>query len=218
MDRDAMAEVPPKAVSIYQKIHGVIARVPVKARLVLGLFLAAAVLVAVYSLLTAKNSSLRLKLQHGFRSAQISVWVDGDLAYSGRVFGSTRKRFGLIPTESVQGSLSEIIPLSSGRHNIRVRVEPEGAVAQEDAVNGSFLPNGERDLTVSARQSGFSLSWSGTGSSPVETSTSSGWFSRYAGSLFLTIAGSIISALTGFAIRELPGRFRPTGDSAAKLQ
>ena len=125
---------------------------------------------------------------------------------------------GLIPTDSVQGSLSEIIPVSSGRHNIRVRVEPEGAVTQEDAVNGSFLSNSERDLAVSARQSGLSLSWTGTTSAPVETPTSSGWLSRYAGSLFLTIAGSIISALTGFAIRELPGRFRPTGDSAPKLQ
>jgi hypothetical protein len=31
--------------------------------------------------------------------------------------------------------------------------------------------------------------------------------------VFVTIAGSIISALTGFAIKELPGRFRPFSDS-----
>src|SRR5215831_20252249 len=97
-------------------------RIPVKARVVLGLFLAAAVLLGVHTALTAKDASLHLKLQHGFHNAQVLVWVDGDLAYSGRVSGTTKKRFGLIPTDSVQGNLSEIIPISSGQHNIRVRI------------------------------------------------------------------------------------------------
>ena len=129
-----------------------------------------------------------------------------------------RKKFGLIPTDSVQGSLSEIIPVSSGQHNIRVRIEPEGAVTQEDSISGSFASNNERALSVSARQSGLSVSWIGASNASTETSPSAGWFSRYAGSLFLTIAGSIISALTGFAIKELPGRLRPTGDAAPKVE
>jgi hypothetical protein len=55
--------------------------------------------------------------------------------------------------------------------------------------------------------------WQGTGTALVETSANFGWFSQYAGSLFLTIAGSIISALAGYAIKELPARLRPSSDS-----
>jgi hypothetical protein len=87
---------------------------------------------------------------------------------------------------------------------------------RKTAFSGDFSPNSESDLAVSARQSGLSLSWLGTSSAPAETSTNLGWFSRYAGSLFLTIAGSIMSALTGYAIRELPARLRSTSESVPK--
>jgi hypothetical protein len=189
-----------------------------RARFVLGLFLVAAVLLATYTALTAKDSSLHLKVQHGFHNAQVSVWVDGDLAYSGNITGSTKKRFGFLPTDSVQGSLSQIIPVRSGQHTVRVRIAPDYATAQDDSINGDFARNSERDLSVSARYSGLSLSWQGTGNAEAETSSSFAWFSRYAGSLLLTIGGSIISALTGFAIRELPGRLRSTTDSAPKAE
>ena len=106
--------------------------------------------------------------------------------------------------------------MHSGEHKVRVRIEPDDAAMQEDIISGNVSPNSERDLSVSARQSGLSLSWLGTSSAPVETSTSFGWLSRYAGSLFLTIAGSIMSALTGYAIKELPGRLRAASESAPK--
>jgi hypothetical protein len=59
--------------------------------------LVAALLMAIYTALTAKDANLHLKLQRGFHDAQLSVWVDGDLAFSGKVTGSTKKKFGLIP-------------------------------------------------------------------------------------------------------------------------
>jgi len=191
-------------------------RVPGKVWILLLLFLIAAVLMGVRTIFTAKDSSLHLKLQHGFRSAQVAIWVDRDLAYSGKVSGSVKKRFGLIPTDSVQGSLSEIIPVPSGQHKVRVRIEPEDAAMQEDTISGSFSANKESDLSVSARQSALLLSWAGSSSAPSEASAGFGWFSRYAGSLLLTIAGSIMSALTGYAIRELPARFRSTSQPASR--
>jgi len=189
-----------------------------QARIVLGWFLVNAVLLAVHTALTAKDASLHLKLQHGFHNAQVVVWVDSDLAYSGRVTGSTKKRLGLIPTDSVRGSLSEIIPLHSGQHKVSVRVEPDDATMQEDSISGYFDRHTQRDLSVSAQQSGLSLSWLGTNISPAETYSIFGWFSRYAGSLLLTIGGSIVSALTGYAIKELPTRFRPTPESAPNVE
>ena len=85
---------------------------------------------------------------------------------------------------------------------------------QEDSASGDFSPHTESDLSVSARHSGLWVSWQGTGRALVETSSTFNWFSRYAGSLFLTIVGSIMSALAGYAIKELPARFRSVFDSA----
>lgn len=218
MNREHIAQVRAKAVLLYQRIAQWAAGVPLKIRVVFGLFLLAAVLMAMHTALTAKDASLHLKLQHGFHDAQVSVWVDGDLAYSGKIAGSTKKQFGFIPTGSVQGSLSQIIPVASGHHNVRIRIEADNGAMQEDSISGDFAHNTERDLSVSARHSGLSLGWQGMGSSEAETSSSFAWVSRYAGSLFLTIAGSIMSALAGYAIRELPARLRSVPDSAPKAE
>jgi hypothetical protein len=218
MNQESLAQLRAKAGSLYQQARLGVERVPVKARVLLGLFLVAALLMAIHTALTAKDANLHLKLQHGFRDAQLSVWVDGDLAFSGKVTGSTKKKFGLIPTDSVQGSLSQIIPVRSGQHNVRVRIEPNDAAMQEDSTSGDFARNTEKELLVSARRSSLSLSWQVIGSAPVETSSSFAWISRYAGSLFLTLAGSIMSALAGYAIRELPARFRSTSDATPKAE
>jgi hypothetical protein len=195
-----------------------VADVPVKVRILLGLFLIAALFMAIHTAITAKNASLHVKLQHEFRNAQVSVWVDDDLAYSGKITGSTKKRFGLIPTDSVQGNLSQIIPVRSGQRNIRLRIEPDDSPMQEDSIRGDFSNHTERDLTVSARHSKLSISWQGTGTPLIETSANFEWLSQYAGSLFLTITGSIISALAGYAIKELPERLRSASDSAPKTE
>jgi hypothetical protein len=218
MGSELISQYRAKLALIDQKAMSWVKRVPVKARILFGLFLVAACLMAIYTGLTAKDASLHLKVQHGFRSAQLSVWVDDDLAFSGTVTGSAKKKFGLIPTDSQQGSLSQIIPVHSGQHKVRVRIEPQDAAMQEDSISGSFTRNTDRDLSVSARHNGISLSWQGSGSAPVESSSSFAWLSRYAASLFLTITGSIMSALAGYAIRELPARLRPTTDSAPKVE
>jgi len=218
MSEEHITQPRTKSALFYERAWRWTTRIPVKARVVLGLFLVAAVLLAVHTAVTAKDASLHLKLQHGFHNAQVLVWVDSDLAYSGRVSGSTKKRFGVIPTVSVQGSLSEVIPLRSGQHKVSVRIEPDDATMQEDSISGYFDRDTQRDLSVSAQQSGLSLSWLGTSVVPAETPSSFGWFSRYAGSLLLTIGGSIVSALTGYAIKELPARFRPTSESAPKVE
>ena len=60
-----MVQVREKAVLLYQRAAGI----PVKARIIFGLFLVAAVLMTIHTALTAKDASLHLKLQHDFRDA-----------------------------------------------------------------------------------------------------------------------------------------------------
>jgi hypothetical protein len=218
MGREQIIRFREKATVFFRHARQCATGEPVKVRILVGLFLIAAVFMATHTAITAKNASLHLKLQHDFRNAQVSVWVDNDLAYSGKITGSIKKRFGLIPTDSAQGNLSQIIPVRSGQRNIRLRIEPDDSAIQEDSISGDFSNDTERDLAASARHSGLSMSWQGTGTALVETSANFGWLSRYAGSLFLTITGSIISALVGYAIKELPARLRPSSDSATKTE
>lgn len=209
MENEQAAQLRVKAVLLAQQVRRWAAEVPAKAWVVLGFFFCAALLMAVHTALTAKDASLHVRVQHSFRSAQVSLWADDDLLYSARVTGSIRKKFGLIPTDSFEGSLSQIIPVRSGQHRICLRVEPDQDTMQEDTIIGDFARHTERDLSVTARSSGLLLTWQGSGATATESSSSRGWFAGYAGSLFLTMAGSIISALTGYAIKELPSRLRP---------
>ena len=85
MDQDQSIELREKAGVFFRHAQQCVARVPAKARILLGLFLIAALLMAIHTAVTVKNASLHLKLQHDFRNAQISLWVDDDLAYSSTV-------------------------------------------------------------------------------------------------------------------------------------
>src|SRR6266404_2190760 len=175
-----MPAPPVRAVPCYRRAWQQVVRMPHRARIILGLFLISAVIMAIYMALTAADASLHLRLQHDFHSAQVSVWVDDTLAYSGRLTGSTKKKFGLIPTDSAQGTLTQVIPVHSGVRNIRLRIEPDSAAAQEDIIHAYFSRHAERDLVVSARRSGISVSWQGASKVPVETSSAStDWLSRY---------------------------------------
>jgi len=198
------------AVAVWQKARGQFARLPATARVMLGLFLLAALLMAVHTAYWGKDAGLRLRVQHSLRSGQISVWVDGELAYSGNLVGNSKRKFGLIP--AVQGSLSETLPVATGTHQIKIQVVSDGG-AREKTISGDFAHNGQRALSVIASRDDLSLNWQALNSQSLNSpqavgaessSTGQGWFSRYAGTLMMTVAGSIISALAGFALRELP--------------
>jgi hypothetical protein len=205
---DGDSNIRAQAAMHWQQTRAWAVRIPVSARVVFGVFLLAAFLMALHSTFSGPEASLRLKVQHNLRSADLSVWVNDDLAYSGKLVGSARKRFGLIP--DVQGSMSETIPVSSGRKQVRVRVVSDDGSVQEDTANVDFARNAQQTLSVVARHDDLSLDWRHPETAVSETSSSSPgpsdsrWFSRYGGSLLLTVAGSIISALTGYAIKELP--------------
>src|SRR6267142_4803295 len=96
MDWESTARIRAQASRRYDQSRSWLARLPAQARIILGLFLLAAVLLALHTA-SGKDASLHLTLQHGFRSADLSLWIDGDLAYSGKLRGSIKKKFGLIP-------------------------------------------------------------------------------------------------------------------------
>jgi hypothetical protein len=201
MNLEHMGRIPAFLVEVGRKARAQYMRLPALAQVMLGLSLLAVLLMILGTAYWEKNASLRLNVQHGLRSAQLSIWVDGDLAYSENLAGTARRKFGLIPT--VQGSLSETLAVTPGTHQIKVQIGSDGGM-QQNTISGAFAHNQQRTLSVNASRGDISLNWQATEPAGTESSSKNGWISRYAGTLMMTVAGSIISALTGFALKELP--------------
>lgn len=96
----------------------------------------------------AKTANLEVRCMHGFRAADLLVWVDDDLAYKGKLTGTAKKRLGFIKV--VQGSLSDKIALAPGIHVIRVQVasEDEG-YNQTKVIEGELTRDGKKTLEIS---------------------------------------------------------------------
>ncbi len=208
MESGEIAQTRAQSTSFYGRCRNWFARTSFTTRIMFGLFAFAALMMGLHTALAPKNSSLRITVQHSFRSAEISVWVDGNLAYSGNLSGSAKKKFGFI-AGSPQGSLSESMPVTAGIHKVRVQVETDSGSTQQSSIDGEFAANNERKLSVSARPGNVALAWQGVSAAAPSSPGSSSWLARYASTLALTIGGSIVSALTGFALRELPAHFEP---------
>ena len=99
---------------------------------------------------------------------------------------------------------------------MRVRVSSDDGSTEEDSISADFVPHSKRELSAVARHNGLALSWQSA--EPAPAVSSEGWLARYAGTLFLTAAGSIISALTGFALKELPSHLRSRQDSETRTR
>jgi hypothetical protein len=202
MNLPRLQKVQKQAESLCADARKRLSRVPPTLLCVAGFLGLAAVLFVAHWAWKPRDASLLLKVQHNFRSADLSLYADNHLVYSTKLRGAVRKKLGLIP-ESLQGSVSQTVPLPSGEHALRLRIVSDDG-AQESSITGKFDTNTERELLVSARHGGVSMVWAAAAASPI-SSSAPGWFERYAGAMFLTIAGSIISAITGFALRVLPG-------------
>ncbi|HEY7097216.1 MAG TPA: hypothetical protein VH437_10870 [Terriglobales bacterium] len=215
MDPEKIAKFRAELAEAYDRVRRRIVALPMKARLVLGFLLLAALFTVLHTALSGADSNLRVTVQHSFRTADFSLWIDDHLAYAGKLTGSTKRKFGVLPG-SVQGTLSQTVGVDSGSHTIKVKIASEDGSIEEQSINGDFAQKTERELLVSARAGGLALGWRAT--VPSESTQGSSWFSRYAGALFLTIAGSILSTLTGFALKELPSYLQSQKQEAPKAQ
>ena len=208
MDQQRTAELRAWAESLCRQGREQLKKVPLTVQVVAAFFLVAVLLMGIYTAIGSRDATMRLKVQHSFRSAQLQVWVDDSTVYSGHLVGSARKKYGLLP--EVQGSLSETLAVPAASHQVKVRVTADDGTIKEDTIEAEFSRNTQRTLSVFAHRGDLSLNVQGSvvGSTPESSPASSSWFTRYASTLMLTAAGSIISALTGYAVRELPGHLR----------
>ncbi len=159
----------------------------------------ALVLLGISGLLSLPSATLRLVCRHDLRSADITVSIDGAVLHTGTVTGASRKWFGVL--EKTEGSYSAILPVSSGRHVVVVRLRAPG-YDRTRSIQGDFRRGQESTLTVDAGRD-LSLAWRDPGGAGAAepASASSSWL-KYAGSILLTIFGSIVSASIGVLVQD----------------
>lgn len=174
-----------------------------RARLAVSVALGAGLLLSLYGLFFARSATLKLVCRHGFRSADITVSVDGDVVHEETMAGAVKKMFGVL--ERTGGSYTRTIPVGSGRHVVEVRLKAPG-YDHTRTIEGEFHPGKESVLSVDSARD-LTLAWRGAAGGAVragsvgEAGGSPVW-SRYAGSILLTMCGSVISAVIGFLVQE----------------
>lgn len=173
-----------------------------------GISVAIVFVIAFLPHLVGGSASLKVQMQHSFRSAQVSVWVDGDLACSEHLAGSMRRRFGLLPA-GIGGNFSRLLQVSAGRHTVKVRITSDDGYDNSGSITGDFPKDSQVSLQVSPRRSGdLGMVWQGMSTMTAESGPA--WYVKYTGSLLMTAVGSLVSALMAYAVKELPNLLRRT--------
>lgn len=155
--------------------------------------------------LTGKSASVHLICQHNLRAGELRVWADDQLVYSGKLSGVARKRFGIFGAKSTPGVSTLTFKVPDGHHNLRVQVVGDN-YDQSRTIPVDFSADTQSNVSVNALSRSLQVSLKDTRFAPV--AGDSPWYVRYGKALFITIFGSIISALMGIVVRELIEKFR----------
>ena len=177
-----------------------ISRLSPKARFALGLAFLAMVLLGISALLSLPSATLKLVCRHDFRSADITVSIDGEVVHTDTVTGAVRKRFGVL--EKTEGTYTRALPVGSGRHLVEVRLRAPG-YDHTRSISGDFSRGKESALSVDSGRD-LSLAWrsaAGGAGAADPAGASPSWF-KYAGSVLMTIFGSIVSASIGVLVQD----------------
>ncbi len=109
----------------------------------------------------ALPATLQIVGQYPFRTAQIYIWVDGDLRYHDEVHGALHSHSKVAhETTSGGGAIALTLPVRAGRHMIRVQVDADGETYDHDtAIPGQFNPYSQKTLQVNFSSRNLDLNW-----------------------------------------------------------
>lgn len=157
------------------------------------------VVLACYLALSVGSAKLKLVGRHGFRSAEVSVWVDGKLAYSDQVSGNAKKRLGIFGRAG--GTFSRTLGLAAGEHVVQVRLaSPTEHYDQTRRCGVNLIPGKEATLLISGERGGLSLAYHGPPVMPAELPGHD--YAAVVRSLLVTVGGSVTSAVIGFLVQD----------------
>lgn len=168
-----------------------------------------AIILAVYAAVPVEHAHLQIICQHSFRSAQLSVLVDGSAVYSSNVNVVARKRLGILPKgQSGPEIFSKLIDVPSGRHVVQVHISaPEEGFDQARSAAADFTSHRESILQVNAtRRNALTVNFDGATASAVATTGSSTPDSHPLPTggitIVFSILGTMLSASVSFLVQE----------------
>ena len=99
-----------------------------------------------------EQAHLQIICQHSFRSAQLSVLVDGSPVYTSNINVASKKRLGILPKgQSGPEIFSKLIDVPTGRHVVQVRMSaPDEGFDQARSAAADFTSDRESILQINA--------------------------------------------------------------------
>ena len=123
------------------------------------LLLASAGLVAV-NLNKSRPATLQIVGQYPFHRGEIYIWVDGDLRYHDELRAAATPHAKSSHNLAANESLALTLPVTAGRHTIRIQVDAEGKIYDHDtAIPGFFRAYSQKTLTVDFASRNLALRW-----------------------------------------------------------
>jgi len=123
------------------------------------LLLAGAGLLAV-SLNGSRPATLQIVGQYPFHRGEIYIWVDGDLRYHDELRAAAAPHAKPSHNSAVDESLALTLPVTAGRHTIRIQVDAEGKIYDHDtAIPGFFRAYSQKTLVVDFASRNLALRW-----------------------------------------------------------
>jgi hypothetical protein len=168
-----------------------------------------AAIFAVYAATPAEQAHLQIICQHSFRSAQLSVLVDGSIVYSNNVNVASKKRLGILPKgQSGPEIFSKLIDVPTGKHVVQVRISaPAEGFDQARSAAADFTSDRESILQVNAtRRNALAVNFDGATTSAAATNASSAPEShplpKSGITIVFSILGTMLSASISFLVQE----------------
>ena len=93
-------------------------------------------------------ANLKISIEHHFKDAKVSLFVDDKLSYAHSLHGATKKRL-VVFGGSVQGNDTQIVSIPAGEHRLRVQVQ-SGAESFDHSTTilGTFAADEQRTLRI----------------------------------------------------------------------
>jgi tRNA A-37 threonylcarbamoyl transferase component Bud32 len=134
-------------------------------RLLIYLTVAAFLLLAGAGLLAlnfsnSKPATLQIIGQYPFHSGEIYIWVDGDLRYHDELRTIANSGAKSSRNATANESLGITLPVTAGRHTVRIQVDAEGQRYDHDtAIPGFFRAYSQKTLMVDFASRNIALRW-----------------------------------------------------------
>jgi hypothetical protein len=108
----------------------------------------------------SKPATLQIIGQYPFHSGEIYIWVDGDLRYHDELRTIANSGAKSSRNSTANESLGITLPVTAGRHTVRIQVDAEGQLYDHDtAIPGFFRAYSQKTLMVDFASRNIALRW-----------------------------------------------------------